>query len=342
MTKQYDNGMKCGASLIEFIVAAPVLLILALGLVQTGLIFHAKSSVNYASFEGARAGAVHHADPGAIKAAFKRAMIPYYGGGRDLSELGQAYAALTADFAQAQIVMGKDPVRIEILSPTVESFNDYHSPALATRLKVSTRVIPNTLLNILNCPKDRPGCANDPASNQSGQTLADANLLKLRVTYGIPERKQLPMMGKFMTEVLQVLNPNDPDAFRTALLAAERIPVVSHVTVRMQSEPFENAVMASLPGPGNNGTPTDPGPPPPPVVTLPPCPIGDPLCTPKPCDLATDPNGCRPPGCAQGDSSCDPGCGRNYCCLLDKGLVNADRIPVASSSTPNSSIQSKG
>lgn len=281
-----------GVSLIEFIVAAPVLLMLALGLGQTGLIFHAKSSVNYASFEGARAGSVHHADPAAIKAAFKRAMIAYYGGGRNLSELSQAYAALTADFAQAQIQMGSDPVRIEILSPTVESFNDYHSPALASRLNVATRVLPNTLLNILSCPKDRPGCASNPASNQSGQTLADANLLKLRVTYGIPERKQLPMIGRFMTRVLKVLNPNDPDAFRAALLSNRRIPVVSHVTLRMQSEAFENAVMASLPGPGNPGTPTDPGPPPPPTVTLPPCPIGDPLCTgpqPEPTSPPCDP-----------------------------------------------------
>lgn len=341
MTRPYPIRIERGASLVEFIVAAPVLVILALGLVQTGLIFHAKSNVNYASFEAARAGAVHHADPGAIDAAFKRAMIPYYGGGRNLSELSQAYAALTADFAQAQTQLGRDPVRIEILSPSLESFNDYHSPALATQLKVATRVIPNTLLNILTCPKDRPGCANNPASNQSGQTLADANLLKLRVTYGIPARKQLPMIGKFMTRVLPLLNPNDRDAFRAALLAAERLPVVSHVTVRMQSEAFENAVMASLPGPGNNGTPTDPGPPPPPVATLPPCSIGDPLCTPKPCDPTTDPNGCRPPGCAQGDSSCDPGCGRSYCCLPDQGSVNAEGTPVAASPTSNASVQLK-
>jgi hypothetical protein len=36
----------------------------------------------------------------------------------------------------------------------------------------------------------------------------------------------------------------------------------------------------------------------------------------------------------QGDPSCDPGCGRNYCCLLKKGLVDANGTPVNATPVP--------
>lgn len=51
------------------------------------------------------------------------------------------------------------------------------------------------------------------------------------------------------------------------------------------------------------------------------------------CDPSTDANGCLPPGCEQGDPKCDPGCGKNYCCLLEK----AKSIPMAHPLIPSPS-----
>jgi hypothetical protein len=316
-----------GATLVEFVVVAPTLLFILLNLIQYGLLFHAKGQLNYAAFEAARAGTVANADPAAIRAAFTRAMTGYYGGGKSTAELAKSYARAAADSAA---------IRIEILSPAKESFDDYHSPALAKKLKTSARAIPNDNLAFIKCPMDRPGCNKDPKTNQSGQTLLDANLLKLRITYGIPQRKQIPLAGRFMSWALSVLNKGDADAFRAGLVKAGRIPVVTHTVMRMQSPAIENA-NASIPGPGNDGTPQDPGPGPK-GDPLPTCPATDPACAPKPeCDIDSDPDGCRPPGCQQGDASCDPGCGKNYCCLLDKGLINPDGTPVGDGTAPNSS-----
>ncbi|HEC28369.1 MAG TPA: pilus assembly protein, partial [Gammaproteobacteria bacterium] len=50
-----------GTSLTETLIILPVFLMLTLGALQTALIFEAKSSVNYATFMSARAGAVDHA-----------------------------------------------------------------------------------------------------------------------------------------------------------------------------------------------------------------------------------------------------------------------------------------
>ncbi|NMG05229.1 TadE/TadG family type IV pilus assembly protein [Azoarcus taiwanensis] len=257
-----------GATLVEFVIVGPLVLFILLALMQYALAFHAKSQLNYATFEAARAGTVSNANPTAIRTAFDRAMTGYHGGGTTTAQLAASRARATAESAY---------VRIEILSPTRESFDDFHSPALAARMGVGSRVIPNANLAHLECPTDRPGCNRNPASNASGQTLSDANLLKLRITYGIPPQKQIPLAGPFMTRTVAFLNPADPDAFRASLLAQGRIPVVTHTVMRMHSPAIE-AANVSIPGPGNAGSPSDPGPPPE-GPTLPVCPVTDPACT---------------------------------------------------------------
>lgn len=258
-----------GAGLVEFVVVAPTLLAMALAMLQYGLVFHAKSSLNYASFEAARAGSVDHADQASIRRALLRAMTPYYGGGRSAAELASSATRATADLEQA--------LRIEILSPTSESFDDFHSADAARALGTSARVIPSTNLGHRACPFDRPHCDSNPASNHSGQTLADANLLKLRVTYGIPPSKQVPLAGRFFTWAVQTMNPDDTDRFRAALLADGRIPLVSHVTLRMQSDAVENGLIRSMPGRGNASPPDAPGAPSEPAP-LPACDPLQPLC----------------------------------------------------------------
>jgi len=294
-----SSGREHGATLVEFAIAAPLVLFILLVLMQYALLFHAKSQLNYATFEAARAGTVANARPATIRAAFDRAMTGYHGGGTTSAELAaaRAKALVEAPFA-----------RIEILSPTRESFDDYHSPALAQRIGASGRVIPNTHLAHLDCPIDRPGCRHDPVSNASGQTLQDANLLKLRISYGIPVIKQIPLAGPFMARALAVLDSSDGDAFRSGLIADGRIPIVAHTVMRMQSPAIEVGNVSN-PGAGNTGTPIDPGPPAQ-GPALPKCPVTDPACTapsePPPApepdpEPEPDPDDCNPltdPGCA--------------------------------------------
>lgn len=287
---------QCGATLVEFVVVVPAVLFVLLNLIQYGLLYHTKSQLNYAVFEAARAGTTRNADPAAIRAAFTRAMTGYYGGGTSSAQLAKSYAKAVADTPF---------VRIEILSPVKESFDDYASPGLKSKLKLSSRVIPNSNLAFIQCPIDVPGCNKDPRSNASGQTLADANLLKLRITWGIPEAKQIPLAGRFMNWALGELDKSDPDAFRQGLVKAGRIPVVAHTVMRMQSPAIEGG-NASIPGPGNNGRPEDPGPPPK-GDPLPKCPVTDPACTAKPgpdlddlqpiCDPSDPACASKPPPC---------------------------------------------
>jgi hypothetical protein len=241
--------------------------------------------VNYAAFEAARAGSVNNASVASITTAFQKALLPYYGGGRSAGELAATFLKIEKDMAKAAM-------RVEILSPSQESFTDFNSPKLQAALKTNEPVIPNVGLDELNCPRDAPGCAADPKTNASGQTLLDANLLKLRITYGIPTEKQMPIVGRFYTWALREMGVNATDAFQQTLIAAGRIPVVTHTVLRMQSDAIKNPLMVSSPGPGNNGVPTDPGLPP--IKPLPECPIADPTC--RGGDLPVEPPGPCPNG----------------------------------------------
>lgn len=276
-----------GATLAEFIVVVPTLLMMVMAVLQAAFAFHAKSQLNYATLEAARAGAVNNASLASMALAFNKAMVGYYGGGTAQADLVRSYGRAAADLVAAN-------VRIEVLSPTVESFEDYNSPALQAQLRTGrARVIPNDNLGFIRCPRDVPGCAADPRTNRSGQTLADANLLKIRVTYGIPREKQMPLVGRFYTWALDRMNPADADAFRRNLVRNGRIPLVAHAAVRMMSPAIEGG-NASNPGPGNNGEPADPGAPPP-SMPLPTCPWWDPTCA--SCPQGNDSPGCRPEVC---------------------------------------------
>lgn len=287
-----------GASLVEFVVVVPTLLMTILGVIQTGMVFHAKSNINYATFEAARAGIVGHGQSSVIRDVFTRAMVGYYGGGRNTAELAQATARAQADITPATM-------QVQLLSPTKESFDDYASPQLAAKLNVNTRVIPNNNLNALQCPYDNPSCNANPQTNASGQTLSDANILRIKITYGIPSVKQIPLAGRLYLMTLRGLGElglaADTDPFKQALLEQGRIPVVVHTTMRMQSPPFENGNISN-PGPGNNGVPTPPGneeeqTPPTDDET---CPASDPNCNEGETGAPTEP--CD----AQTDASCGP------------------------------------
>lgn len=295
-----------GSAMIEFSVVSPVIMLLGLAMLQYSLLFFAKNQINYATFMAARAGSMTNASQSEIKLAYTKALIPLYGGGQNSTELAAAYAKASADVA--------GHTRIELLNPTKESFDDWNDPQLQNTIGNGRRVIPNG------------GQAyKDPNAigATSGQSIQDANLIKLRITHGYEPK--IPLIRLVYTKFLQWLDPH-ADAFNTAQINAGRIPVVSHVTLQMQSDAIEPGNPVSLPGPGNNGKPSDPGDPPA-VNTAPPdcltigCTVGN---TPVPaCDPQTDANGCRPAGCQQYDASCDPGCGNNYCCQQSQPQASA-------------------
>lgn len=285
-------GLQRGSAMIEFAVVGPLLTLLGTTVLQYALMFNAKNMVNHAGFMAAREGSVANASLSSVQQAYARALMPLYGGGRSGTELAASLARANAD------LIGN--ARIELINPTRESFDDWADPALAAKYS-GRRAIPNANLGLKNADI-RPN---------SGQNIQDANLIKLKITHGY--ELKVPLASTVMQFMMR-WNDNRTDPFVTALYAQRRIPLVTHVTLQMQSDPVEPGNPVSIAGLGNNGNPTDPGMP----VTPP---ITPPRCVTAGCTVIVDPtlppgggggggNTGSPPlyGCPPGDPNCTPLC----------------------------------
>ena len=256
-----------GATMVEFLVVVPALLLMGLGIVQTVLVFHGKNALNYAFQEAARMGAVNHASLDKVETGLKNGLIPFMGGGRNLTEIATTRAKIEAEFAEGKALGW---IHLQQLSPTTQSFADWEENGFDESGNAVTE-IPNANLPILRCTADpksgvtgtrtSTACPSggEKVGTSSQQTLADANLLKLQLTYGV--KLSVPIISRIVGGALsmiagcstpadQQLGPlnlgtptvsTDPAAcayYQARDLngnPAPRIPVNLAVTVRMQS-----------------------------------------------------------------------------------------------------------
>lgn len=230
-----------GVAMTEFLVVGPALTLIGLGMLQYAMLFFAKGQLSHASFMAARAGSMGNANIDTVTAAYTRALVPLYGGGTNAAELAASLAKASADTAQY--------TRVELLNPTAESFQDWHDDKLQLKYGTGTkRVIPNANL----------ASRNQKIGPNSGQSIYDANLIKVRILQGYEPK--IPIAATVFKAYLKASDPGN-DAFYTSLVQAGRIPVVTNVTLHMQSDAIEGNPV-STPGMGNNGNPTNPGDPP--------------------------------------------------------------------------------
>ena len=171
-----------GASLTEFAIVAPVLLFMGLGTVQAGLLYHGKTILNYATFEAARAGATRHAQPEPMRRELTARLAPLYGG--DGSE-GKAAVAIGRALAESASPL----TRLEIVNPTPASFAAWGRESVEW---AGQRGIPNAHL------RHQP----DEGKGAGGQTLRDANLLKIEVTIGYEPK--VPLVGPLLARLVGV------------------------------------------------------------------------------------------------------------------------------------------
>lgn len=214
-----------GASMVEFVIVTPMLLFMGLGILQFGLIYHAKSVLNYATFEAARAGAVHNAQIEVMRKELGYRLAPVYGGDGSLKVGAMSLAR--------SVVAVNDitATKIKLINPVPESFNahgffkdveDRHGNAH------HTRIIPNSHLRF-----------NEGSAKSDGLTLKDANLLKIEVTYGYQMR--LPVLDMKIPGVAWVMRNLmiHVDQDNWMYYVRGMLPLKATATVRMQSEAWE-------------------------------------------------------------------------------------------------------
>lgn len=197
-----------GQSMVEFIIAAPVLLFLILSIVQFVLLYRIKATLDYAALEAARAGAVHGADKDAMKEGLARGMTPLFAHKTSLTELETAFFKSRTEMA----LFGK----VEVINPTRAAWNEHKEKQYDGQY-----ALPNDSLAFRG---DRVG--------RSGVNVQDANILKIRVTY------QAPLVVPFVSWVLRGKSDYlKAGTFEGSPLNAitNRLPIESYAIVRMQS-----------------------------------------------------------------------------------------------------------
>src|SRR3990170_8247180 len=65
-----------GAAIVEATIALPILIVVILAAVQFGFVYQAKATLNHATLQAARAGAVANASPGAIRRGLAQGLAP--------------------------------------------------------------------------------------------------------------------------------------------------------------------------------------------------------------------------------------------------------------------------
>lgn len=156
-----SRAVQRGQTMTEYLIILPLLLILILGVIQFALIYQAKSSLNYATFMGARQGALMNAQKFSIKQGVASGMAPFF--------MRTGSSSALADVSKARLiaaieVFNTNTTQVEILSPTKSAFDEFSKGQAGT--------IPNDNLMF-----------RDATIGESEMSIQDANLLKIRVTY---------------------------------------------------------------------------------------------------------------------------------------------------------------
>jgi len=230
-----------GASMAEFITIAPILMLIGLGTVQAGLVYHGKTTLNYATFEAARAGATRHAQPGPMRRELGARLGAIYGGDGSTEMVANAIARSMIELESPVNLDGSlaPPTRLEILNPTIEAFDAWGKPSLEHDNRT---VIPNSHLRHQNA---------SAGAGTPGLTLRDANLLKIEVTHGF--ELKVPLVSKLLTGALTIIDPEN-----ALFYASGRLPIKSVATVRMQSEAWKESIELANAPPVVSGVPDDP------------------------------------------------------------------------------------
>lgn len=222
-----------GITLVEFVIVFPLATLFVLSLIQVGMIYMAKTTLNHATFMTARIGSLHNASESAMREALIRGLTPFYQDNtltNDTERLARAYA-------RSKLMNGAaNPLKAElaVLNPSKQVYDDFGVKDPKTR--------------VTYIPNDNLEWRHLTVGSTSKVHIRDANLLKIRVVYGY--ELKVPLIagvlarvmcgGSIGVEAYGNVQPWDAlfgVASSTCLKYYMRglIPLESHAIVEMQS-----------------------------------------------------------------------------------------------------------
>lgn len=197
-----------GATLVEFIVAAPMVIFLILGVIQASFFFIAKTQVNYAAEFAARYASTQQATLPKIKQGLRIGLFSMQTG--------------NSTPGAGDLLVRNTKIALAMNNP-LDKLADFTrinpSPACFTDWGVGNpKTIPNTNLHF------KPTTLGP----QSRQSIQDCNILKVRVVYNY--KPVTPLIRDLLMRTLRTMYPLDLNYRR------DRIPIEAIAIVHMQSD----------------------------------------------------------------------------------------------------------
>jgi TadE-like protein len=203
-----------GSAAIEWLAAAPIVMLLGMSILQWSLLFFSRTSIEFALTQAAREGAQGNALVANIEAGLARGMIPFWGLGISGQPLDAALPAallrLGAEKATGALVWTQ-------IAPTEESFTDWAVPA--------RDALGDEIASVVEIPNDALQFVKKSVGASSGQTLKDANLLKLEIRYGVP--LNVPIIAPIVVRIMEQINSCPSAPTSDTVLGTIRLPTAT-------------------------------------------------------------------------------------------------------------------
>ncbi|WP_181418761.1 TadE family protein [Pseudomonas alcaligenes] len=215
-----------GQALVEYVIILPVLVMLIFGTIQAAFIYSAKSSLNYATFQAARLGAVNNASYDGLRRGLIRGLTPMFVHRNTDADKERAFEEAGAEVDNFAL--------ITLISPTQNNFDAYGE----WDGEANADAIPNDNLMY------RPGTG-----------IQDANLLKIRVQYCL--KLVVPIVDRLLSAASSFNSAGVEGSFSRASADAvdnyddicqagrRGIVITSEAVVRMQSPALRDAACGS-------------------------------------------------------------------------------------------------
>jgi hypothetical protein len=227
-----------GQAMVEMIIITFATLLILLSLLHFGFMYNAKTVLNYAAYEAARAGSLNYGSPQAMNYALARVLASLETSPAPDKDFYDIFYYQTSQDAAIEMVDKGQFVCMQRISPTNDNghwLRDPEAGALLPKALPYTSYIPNDHL-----------VYRSAAPDANGLSIQDANLLKIKVTYC--PKIITPIIGITMKRLmLQDYADTDPDPlegwtvpttlgkFTKACYEDDRIPIVSQAVIRMQT-----------------------------------------------------------------------------------------------------------
>ncbi|WP_066634309.1 hypothetical protein [Bordetella sp. H567] len=216
-----------GGGTAAFAIAAVPLLFCALLAIEGARWHITRQALHLALLEAARAGATAHGRPAAIEQAFETALLPLF---HPPGPHKSPRARMRASFLAVTQQTGAPPWRIDVLSPTAGAYADFGDTTLRVAGARGLPAISNDYQAEQHLRRRRMGWPGGRGP-RSGQTIFEANTLRLRLAYAHPP--MVPGVRTLLRRLASVAGGRDPAA------RAGMLRIAMELDLPMQSHPVQ-------------------------------------------------------------------------------------------------------